>query len=96
MQVCSVNKPDDYDVNDNITEKIYKLKSNGNNFSIENFNLLINTVNRLTIIDNNVNNIDINVKTKLQNIINAINDKENHIFSNSPKFIHYLLLTNMN
>ena len=57
LRICSV-KPNDYNINDDITKKIQTLKNNGINYSIEDFNKLLNIVNNSNVVD-----IDLNIET---------------------------------
>ena len=49
MPVC-LNKPDEYDKNESLKENIRILKEEGRIYSIESFNELINTVNKMNIV----------------------------------------------
>ena len=49
MPVC-LNKPDEYDKNESLKENIRILKGEGRIYSIESFNELINTVNKMNIV----------------------------------------------
>ena len=49
MPIC-LNKPDEYDKNESLKENIRILKGEGKIYSLESFNELINTVNKMNII----------------------------------------------
>lgn len=89
-QICRISKPDNYDVNDNINEKILKLKSNGNNYNTEDFNVLMNRVNNKNIVSTHINTININNKTLLLEMIEKLTKKNINVFQYSPKFLELL------
>lgn len=86
--IC-IDKPENYNKNDNIKDKISKLKQNGINYTREMFNQLININSKNNIININIYNIIISNIQKLKDIFDSINDRETNILP--QKFINDIL-----
>lgn len=78
MSVC-LNKPDEYDKDASIKDKIKQLKANGNRYSIDTFNELLGIVNKMNIIPIDLIHSHTSDIQQMRDLIQYMKDSENSI-----------------
>jgi Uri superfamily endonuclease len=69
-----MDKPDDFDINDSIDDKIKKLKRDGRNYSEEALQQLLQVVNKQNIVKMNLSHSEVTIVQRLRDILIHLDD----------------------
>ena len=75
VSVC-LNKPDDFENNDNINEMIERLKTEGKTYSLETFNELLDVVNKMNVVPMDISHSQQSDIHKIRDFISYLKDSD--------------------
>ena len=75
VSVC-LNKPDDFENNDNINEMIERLKTEGKTYSLETFNELLDVVNKMNVVPMDLSHSQQSDIHKIRDFISYLKDSD--------------------
>jgi len=76
LRAVCMNKPDEFDINDSIDEKIKKLKRDGRNFSNKSLEQLLMVINKSNIVKLRIRMAAVNNVQILRDIIKSMDDRD--------------------
>lgn len=80
LRALCMDKPENYDINDTIQEKISKLKQNGINYDDAMLSQLLYVVNRKNIVNLDIRNISFNAILKIRDRLEMISQTNRKVF----------------